>query len=63
MTTRTEQIRGQVKQVQELRQLCKSMMEQQLGFFQCASDKLDALELDLDVSYAEVAEGGAPNAQ
>ena len=63
MTTRTEQIREQVKQVQELRQLCKSMMEQQMGLFQRVSDKLDALELDLAVSYAEEMEGGAPNAQ
>ena len=49
MTSRTEQ----VKQVQELRNLCRLMVEQQQDILQDISDKLDALEVDLTVSYAE----------
>lgn len=53
-----EQIRTQVKQVQELRQLCRLMMEQQEGFLRQISDRLDALETDLTVTYAEEADRG-----
>ena len=49
MTSRTEQ----VKQVQELRNLCRLMVEQQQDILQQISYKLDALEINLTVSYAE----------
>ena len=54
MTPRTSQI----MQLHEIRQLCRSMMEQQEDFLRLISDKLDMLEVDLSVSYAEEIEKG-----
>ena len=48
-TSRTKQVR----QVQEIRDLCRQMVEQQEDILRAISEKLDALEVDLTVLYAE----------
>ena len=53
--TQTTSRAKQVEQVQEIRNLCRLMMEQFEDTARIISDKIDALEVDLTVAYAEEA--------
>lgn len=55
-TTRVKQ----VEQVQEIRNLCRLMMEQHEDILRIISDKIDALEVGLTVAYAEETDGIKP---
>ena len=65
-TAKVSHIKRQIQQVHELRELCRLMVEQQEDALRLISDKLDVLEVNLTVAYAEEAgvdEGGATDAQ